>query len=157
MIISFRPPLNRSSAPVTASFIHSFVLAPCSETELKAVTLNLGSRQCCGTDEIPSFLIGICNEFISSPILFLINESLHLGIFPEPLKLAKVIPVFKNKGCNHDVNSYRPISILNVFSKIFEKIYHKRLNTYLKHNHMISFFHSMVSDHEDPPLLHVTK
>jgi hypothetical protein len=134
------PSHNRSSVSITASSTHSFFLTPCSKTELKAVTLSLGSKYSCGTDDIPNFLIGISYEFISSPLLFLINESFQIGIFPEPLKVAKVIPVYKNKGSTRDINSYRPISVLNVFGKIFEKLYYKRLITYLERNQMISSF-----------------
>ena len=48
------------------------------------------------------------------------DEQLHTGIFPDKLKLAKVIPVFK-KGDRTKLDSYRPISILSVIYKTFEK------------------------------------
>ena len=55
------------------------------------------------------------------PILVsLINASFSLGIFPDDLKIAKVIPLFK-KGDTLDINNYRPISLLTCFPKIFEK------------------------------------
>ena len=42
------------------------------------------------------------------------------GIYPDALKVAKVIPIFK-KGAPTSVNNYRPISVLSPINKIFEK------------------------------------
>ena len=62
------------------------------------------------------------------------NESFQSGIFPEKMKQAKVIPLFK-KGCPLTTSNYRPISLLSVFSKIIEKLMHKRLYNFLElHN-----------------------
>ena len=66
----------------------------------------------------------------------IINKSFELGIFPKALKLAKVIPIFK-AGSRLDVNNYRPISLLPTFSKIIEKIMHKRLSSFLETNHVL--------------------
>ena len=52
------------------------------------------------------------------------------GIFPDQLKLAKVVPVYKS-GDSDSCNNYRPISVLQVFSKVFERIIHKRLYNFL--------------------------
>ncbi len=54
-----------------------------------------------------------------------INASFEDGIFPEQLKLAKVVPVYKG-GTKTDVSNYRPISLLSAFSKIFEKLVHTK-------------------------------
>ena len=55
-----------------------------------------------------------------------------MGIFPEDLKRAQVIPL--NKGDSKvDLNNYRPISLLIVFSKIFERIMYNRIYQYLEH------------------------
>ena len=51
-------------------------------------------------------------------LVLLMNASFSLGIFPDDLKVAKVIPLFK-KGNTLDINNYRPISLLTCFSKIF--------------------------------------
>ena len=67
-----------------------------------------------------------------SPILAtLINESFSSGIFPDKLKNAKVITLHK-KGLTDNPSSYRPISLLSIFSKIFEKVMHKRLYEFLE-------------------------
>ena len=73
------------------------------------------------------------NFFISPLLATLINESFSTGVFPDKLKIAKVIALHK-KGTTVDMSNYRPISLLSVFSKIFEKIMHKRLYSFLEVN-----------------------
>ena len=66
---------------------------------------------------------------ISEPLALIINQSLTTGIFPNNLKIAKVIPLFK-KDDETNLENYRPISILPAMSKIFEKWVYKQLNEY---------------------------
>ncbi len=59
---------------------------------------------------------------------------MYSGVFPDPLKIARVIPLYKS-GDKNDITNYRPISLLPVLSKIFEKLIHARLTSFLdKHN-----------------------
>ena len=58
---------------------------------------------------------------ITMPLSQIINCSLISGIVPSKIKVAKVIPIFKN-GHHEDMYSHRPISALPCFSKIFEKL-----------------------------------
>ena len=62
---------------------------------------------------------------------YLCNISMTKGVFPRELKMANIIPLFKS-GNTMCVNNYRPISILPVFSKVYEKIMFNRLSEYLK-------------------------
>ena len=62
------------------------------------------------------------------------NSSIENGIFPDDLKMAKLIPIFKS-GDKSDITNYQPISVLPFFSKIFEKIMHIYLINFIaKHN-----------------------
>ena len=63
----------------------------------------------------------------------IINQSFMSGIFPEQLKIAKVIPIFK-KGDAPIFSNYRPISILPAISKVFEKIMFNQLHKHFKRN-----------------------
>ena len=58
---------------------------------------------------------------IVQPLMLLINQSLERGEFPELMKLADVVPLFKSKDHGVDSN-YRPISLLTTMSKIMEKV-----------------------------------
>ena len=88
------------------------------------------------TNEIPvSIIKGNIIQF-AQPLSILFNQSVTTGKFPHYLKHATVIPIFKN-GSKEEVNSYRPISLLNVFSKIFEKLMKKALIQFLDRNSII--------------------
>ena len=60
----------------------------------------------------------------------LFNESIRDGIFPDSLKIARIVPIHK-QGSRSLVNNYRPISVLPFVAKIFEKLVCTRLNSFL--------------------------
>jgi hypothetical protein len=70
-------------------------------------------------------------DLLVQPLANIINLSLCMGIFPEKLKIAKVIPIFKS-GEQNSFTNYRPISLLSNFSKFFEKVMHNRLTSYIE-------------------------
>ena len=78
----------------------------------------------------PSKVLKYISEIISPILSTIINMSLSMGVFPDKLKLARVVPIHKG-GDETELNNYRPISILPILSKIFERIVH---------NQMINFF-----------------
>ena len=77
------------------------------------------------------YLIKNSFDLISEPLTQLINLSLTTGVFPDKLKVAKVIPIYKAENREHFSN-YRPISLLTNFSKIFERVMYKRLITFVE-------------------------
>ena len=73
-----------------------------------------------------------------SPLLeTLYNECLKLGVFPQSLKIAKIVPFFKS-GDRNKPRNYRPISLLPASGKLFEKLLYKRINTFLSKNDTFS-------------------
>ena len=89
----------------------------------------LKSKSSCGEDGLSVKLLKLIKEDISKSITLVINQSINTGIFPETLKIAKVIPIFK-KGDETIFDNYRPISILPAISKVFEKVLFKQLHKY---------------------------
>jgi len=69
-------------------------------------------------------------------LLKLINETLISDVFPDVLKIAKVVPIFK-KGDNTNMNNYRPIALLPVLSKVLEKIINEQITAKLDEMHLI--------------------
>jgi hypothetical protein len=57
-------------------------------------------------------------------------------IFPDVLKVAKIVPIFK-KGDNTNMNNYRPIALLPVLSKVLEKIINEQITAKLDEMHLI--------------------
>ena len=58
----------------------------------------------------------------------IINLSFSTGIYPNNLKIAKVVPIFKNKGSILQCNNFQPISLLSNINKIYEKHMYKFLD-----------------------------
>ena len=79
------------------------------------------------------YILKICNTLFSEKLADIINLVFKTGIFPDLCKLAKIIPIFKKDDPLLCVN-YRPISLLPIFSKIFEKLIHKRMYSFLDVN-----------------------
>ena len=77
----------------------------------------------------------IC-EPLSKLISHFFNKSIFTGKFPSCLKTARIVPVPKG-GDNTLVKHFRPICILNLITKIFEKLIHSRLNNYLITSHLL--------------------
>jgi hypothetical protein len=76
-----------------------------------------------------------CIDYLKKPLTDIYNLSLESGIFPEQLKIAKVIPVHK-KGNKRDINNYRPIASL--FSKVLEKLVYNRIIVFIESNGIIT-------------------
>ena len=71
------------------------------------------------------------------PLSLIINQMLESGIFPDDLKIAKIIPLYK-KGNINSITNYRPISLLPTLSNVFERVIFNQLYTYLNHNNLLS-------------------
>ena len=67
---------------------------------------------------------------VSEPLANIFNQSISCGIYPDKLKLAKIISVFKADDAT-EAGCYRPISLLSVFNRIFEKLMFTRLSKFV--------------------------
>ena len=74
---------------------------------------------------------------ICKPLAHIRNILFRTGVFPSIMKIAKVIPMFKS-GAKTDFTNYRPISLLPQFSKILEKCFLTRINSFVIANNILS-------------------
>ena len=108
----------------------SFGYLNCDENEIIAIIQKLKNKKS-SVKDIPVHVYKKIAYIIAPVLNKLINESVHSGIFPDILKIARVIPLHKS-GSKKDVNNYRPISILPVISKIFEKVMSSRIISFFE-------------------------
>ena len=85
---------------------------------------------------IPSYLLKVAANILSPFLALLFYHVFSSGIFPDSLKIAKVVPVFK-AGSKTDVNNYRPISILPCLSKLIEELILKCITSFLDKHEVI--------------------
>ena len=106
--------------------IQSIFLNPVSEYEIVNIINQLPVTSA-GYDNIPSKLLKLKIEHIKKPLCKIFNTSLSIGYFPDLLKIARVVPIFKS-GNSKIISNYKPISILPNISNIIEKIMYNRLS-----------------------------
>ncbi len=136
----------------------SFTSVPLTENEILESTLSLKSKYTPDFNGISSSFLKKIITFIVTPIHHIFNLSLTKGIVPTQLKIAKVVPIFKSDD-PQNLDNYRPISLLNTFSKVLEKIVNNRLYNFFHKNNLLSPFqfgfrpkHSTVH-----PMMHLVK
>ena len=97
-----------------------FHFLPVTEDEVRETLINLNDCSP-GYDNIDSKLLVSVQQHIVKPLTYIFNLLLEKGIVPSELKVAKIIPIYKDDD-PAVFNHYRPISILPVISKVLEKL-----------------------------------
>ena len=105
---------------------NSFFFTAVTKSEMSKVIKSLNFTKCTGDFSIPKQVFKLIPNELTEILTSLINLTFETGIFPTSLKIVKVIPIFKNKGSNQDLNNFRPISLL---SNIDKKLVHSRLTS----------------------------
>ena len=109
---------------------NSFFLSPTVPEEVKKIIDALDIKKSTGPNGVPVYILKIFNFFFSYWLSRLANQCFEMGVFPDILKTAKVTPLHKKESKLNFLN-YRPISLLSVLSKIYEKLIYKRIYDYL--------------------------
>ena len=115
---------------------NSFFLSPVNAKEIESIILSLNNSKSAGPYSIPIRLLKILAGEISESFSLIVNDSFCKGSYPSNLKIGKVVALHK-KGSTDNPSNYRPISLLSIFSKIFGKLMHKRLNDFLETNDVL--------------------
>src|SRR5436190_2320960 len=128
---------NLNYSPVRDFCQHSMFLNPTTVPEVTTIINSLPSKRSVDINDMSTWLLKQFYITIIDVFTELINLSLENGVFPKIYKLAKVIPIYK-KGSPLDVTNYRPISLLPILSKVLEKLYLKRLLSFLNQYNILS-------------------
>ena len=100
-------------------------------TEVGEELENLNPKKANTYKNIPPRFLKENSDICSSSILRIVNNGINVSHFPDELKLADVTPVFKKEDPTN-VKNYRPVSVLPVMSKVFERIMQKQINMYIE-------------------------
>ena len=122
------------SVPVNGNH---FEFAHVSIFTVQKIISQLDNNKATGLDGINVRALKFGSPIISFYLSHLFNLSLSTGTVPSCWKKKRVTPVFK-KGDSDDVNNYRPISILPITMKIFEKVVHSQVSDFLDSSNILS-------------------
>jgi len=104
---------------------------------ISSIIKNINCNKAHGPDNITGRMIELCGDDLTLPLCIIYNNILKTGIFPNIWKSANVTPTHK-KDNKQFINNYRPISLLPLFSKIFEKIIFSKMYNYFVSNNLIT-------------------
>ena len=99
---------------------------------VRKVVMNLDLSKASGPDCIPVVVLKNCEPELSYILAELFNMCLKESCFPDCWKVSLVVPVFKNVGERSTAKNYRPVSLLSVVSKVFEKLINNRIVDHLE-------------------------
>ena len=111
-------------------------MQPTNSSELSKIICKLKCKTSSGYDGISNTIIKELEATLVGPLEIIINMSLQTGIFPEQMKHADVVPLFKGEN-EHILGNYRPISLLLALSKILEKVIYGRVYNFLNDTNQI--------------------
>ncbi|MDW0176719.1 MAG: reverse transcriptase family protein, partial [Nitrososphaeraceae archaeon] len=120
--------------------LKQFTIADTSEAEVKSNLLAIKSKSS-GSDGISIDALKPIIDVIVPTITDILNTSLATAIFPSEWKKAYIIPLPKI-ACPTQPKDFRPISILPLLSKVFERIIHSQLVTFLNSHQLLDPFQS---------------
>ena len=115
---------------------NSFFVSPTDKKEIENVISSLDSNKSVGPNSIPTKVLKLLKNDISSQLSEIFNISFSSGISPSILKTAKVIPVHK-KDSKLDFSNYHPISFLSNIEKILERLMYNRIYKFFSDNNLI--------------------
>ena len=116
-----------NNIPKNSSTIY---LNPTTNSELTILINNLPNKTSKGHDDISNVMLKTLHPSIVGPLTIIFNKSLTEGCFPDLMKYADVVPLYKSKE-HYLTNNYRPISLLITVSKLLEKVMYKRTFNFL--------------------------
>ena len=130
---------SKIKAPLRGSFknylsnpsVSSAAFLPTTPQEIQHLCQALDGAKSPGYDSVAPSILRYVSKEVSGPLSRLINVCIEVGHFPDYLKIAKVIPVFKSSDPTQFGN-YRPVSVLPVVSKIFERVIQQRLLSFFQ-------------------------
>ena len=95
--------------------------------QVNKILRNVNSRKATGPDKTPPKIVKISANSIDSHLTNISNNDLKRNAFSDSAKVASICLIFKGKGERNEIKNYRPVRIVNCFSKVYERFIHRNL------------------------------
>ena len=112
------------------NIVETFTIKEATVSDINTLLKSVNTKKATGPDNIPPKLVKVSANVIDSYLCNIINKGLQNSSFPDAAKIASVRPIYKKK-CRNTIENYRPVSVLNTFSKIYERYIH---NSFIPYN-----------------------
>ena len=107
-----------------------------TDDDILKIIRSLNINKAHGHDDISIRMIKICDKAILEPLSIIYKNCIDTGIFPDSWKKSNIVPVHK-KGDKQLLENYRPVSLLPILGKVFEKILYNNIYEYLQENKLL--------------------
>ena len=94
--------------------------------DIREAIANFITSKRCGTDNTPSYFLKLALPSLENSRAILCNTALEKSSFPDLWKIAKIAPIYKD-GDKSEKSNHRPISVLSVISRLFERLVYNQL------------------------------
>ena len=111
--------------------VDKFVFKNVAEPEIKNLLSQMDVNVSTGEDKIPPKLVKLAKKHLVKPLTKAINISINSSVFPKMAKRAAVSPLDKGGKDKTAITNFRPVSVLNVFSKFYERIMKNQINSFI--------------------------
>ena len=101
------------------------------EDEIKNLFHKINIKKSTGEDQIPPKLVKLASKHLLKPVTNAVNSSIRSSVFPKKAKRAAVTPLDKGEKDKNTIGNFRPVSVLNVFSKFFENVIKNQITVFL--------------------------
>ena len=108
-----------------------------SDEDILKIIRSLDSNKAHGHDNISIRMIKLCDKEICKPLHMIFVSCMEEGIFPLLWKMANVVPAHK-KNDKRSIKNYRPVSLLPIFGKVFERLLYNQMYSFFIENNLIS-------------------
>ena len=117
--------------------VKSFTLQSPNVDMVCKLLRGINEKKATGLDKIPCKLLKLAADVLAPSLTDIFKCAIDTGIFPDEWKLARVTPIFK-KGAKSELNNYRPISVIPIVAKIFERVIFDQLYNYFNENELLT-------------------
>ena len=134
---------NSSKIPESQTYITNTKLSSTKfeNKDIINIIRSLSVGKAHGHDNISIRMLKICDSAIVEPLSILFNNCLNQSIFPDTRKRSNICPIHK-KGDKQIISNYRPVSLLPICGKIFERLIFNSLYEYVEENKLLSMHQS---------------
>lgn len=127
--------IHLSVTPTFSRLINNIQFEKIKTSEIKFILKN-NKNTAPGVNKVSNKILKLLDGNHLDKICELMNSVMDNQVFPESWKIIKVIPILKPNKSPDSVQNYRPIALINTFTKLFNKLIKNRLDNHLGDQHL---------------------